>query len=185
MVPECGESARDLEVSMPVSARPHRLSSGPRTGWVASAGGPVARSTVPVPAERRQSARLPTYPRRKRAAQGRCSREACYDPLYAKRNAYYPCRVIKSFANKATAALFAGRRVRSFPPDIHRRVYAKLQALDAADTLDFLRVPPSNRLEQLRGNRKGQWSIRINEQWRICFRWEDRDAYDVEVTDYH
>jgi proteic killer suppression protein len=51
--------------------------------------------------------------------------------------------------------------------------------------LDFLRVPPSNRLEQLRGDREGQWSIRINEQWRICFRWEDRDAYDVEVTDYH
>jgi proteic killer suppression protein len=57
--------------------------------------------------------------------------------------------------------------------------------LDAADTLDFLRVPPSNRLEQLRGDREGQWSIRINDQWPICFRWEDHDAYDVEVTDYH
>ena len=93
--------------------------------------------------------------------------------------------VIKSFADKATAALFSGRRVRRLPPDIHRRAYAKLQALEAADTLDFLRVPPSNRLEQLRGDREGQWSIRINDQWRICFRWEDRDAYDVEVTDYH
>jgi len=93
--------------------------------------------------------------------------------------------VIKSFADKATAALFSGRRVRSFPPDIHRRAYAKLQALDAADTLNFLRVPPSNRLEQLRGDREGQWSIRINDQWRICFRWEDPDAYDVEVTDYN
>jgi proteic killer suppression protein len=93
--------------------------------------------------------------------------------------------VIKTFADKATAALLSGRRVRSLPPDIHRRAYAKLQALDAADTLDFLRVPPSNRLEQLRGDRDGQWSIRINDQWRICFRWEERDAYDVEVTDYH
>jgi proteic killer suppression protein len=93
--------------------------------------------------------------------------------------------VIKSFADKATAALFAARRVRTLPSEIHRRAYAKLQALDAADTLDFLRVPPSNRLERLRGNREGQWSIRINDQWRICFRWHERDAYDVEVTDYH
>lgn len=75
--------------------------------------------------------------------------------------------------------------MRSLPPDIHRRAYVKLQALDAADTLDFLRVPPSNRLEQLRGDRHGQWSIRINDQWRIRFRWEDRDAHDVEVTDDH
>ena len=93
--------------------------------------------------------------------------------------------MIKSFADKVSAALFAGRRVRRLPPDIHRRAYAKLQALDATDTLDFLRVPPSNRLEQLRGNREGQWSIRINDQWRICFRWEGGDAHDVEVTDYH
>lgn len=93
--------------------------------------------------------------------------------------------MIKSFADKATAALFSGRRVRGLSPDIHRRAYAKLQAIDAADTLDFLRVPPSNRLEQLRGDRAGQWSIRINDQWRICFRWEEHDAYDVEVTDYH
>jgi proteic killer suppression protein len=66
-----------------------------------------------------------------------------------------------------------------------RLFHRKLQALDAADTLDFLRVPPSNRLEQLRGDQDGQWSIRINDQWRICFRWEERDAYDVEVTDCH
>jgi proteic killer suppression protein len=78
--------------------------------------------------------------------------------------------VIKSFADKANAALFSGRRVRGLPPDIHRCAYAKLQAIDAADTLDFLRVPPSNRPEQLRGDRAGQWSIRINDQWRICFR---------------
>ena len=93
--------------------------------------------------------------------------------------------MIKSFADKATAALFSGRRVRSLPPEIHRRAYVRLQVLDAADTLDFLRLPPSNRLEQLRGDRSGQCSIRINDQWRICFRWEERCAYDVEVTDYH
>lgn len=93
--------------------------------------------------------------------------------------------MIKSFADKATAALFTGRRVPRLPPDIHRRAYAKLQALDAADTLDFLRVPPANRLERLHGDREGQWSIRISDQWRICFRWAERDAYDVEVADYH
>lgn len=75
--------------------------------------------------------------------------------------------------------------MRGLPPDIHRRAYAKLQVLDAADTLDFLRVPPSNRLEQPRGDREGQWSIRINDQWRICSRWEEDDACDVEVTDDH
>ena len=93
--------------------------------------------------------------------------------------------MIKSFADKATAVLFSGRRVHSLPPDILRRAYTKLQLLDAADTLGFLRVPPSNRLEQLHGGRDGQWSIRVNNQWRICFRWEVGDAYDVEVTDYH
>jgi len=93
--------------------------------------------------------------------------------------------VIKSFADKTTSALFKGRCIRRLPPDIQRRSYAKLQLLDAADTLEFLRIPPSNRLERLHGDREGQWSIRINDQWRICFRWEDRDAHDVEVTDYH
>lgn len=93
--------------------------------------------------------------------------------------------MIKSFADKATAALFSGRRVRTLPTEIQWRAYAKLQALDAADRLDFLRVPPSNRLEQLRGDREGQWSIRINDQWRLCFCWDDQDAYDVEITDYH
>jgi proteic killer suppression protein len=75
--------------------------------------------------------------------------------------------------------------VRRRPAAIHRRAYAKLQALDAADTLDFLRVPSANQLEQLHGDREGQWSIRVNDQWRICFRWDGRDANGVEVTDYH
>jgi proteic killer suppression protein len=92
--------------------------------------------------------------------------------------------VIRSFADKTTAALFAGHRVRGLPPEIQRRAYAKLQVVDAADGLDFLRVPPGNRLEALGGNRAGQWSIRINDQWRICFRWRDGDAHDVEIADY-
>lgn len=93
--------------------------------------------------------------------------------------------MIKSFADKSTAALFAGHRVRSLPAQIQRRAYVKLQLLDGADTLDFLRVPPSNRLEPLCRERAGQWSIRINDQWRICFRWEDGDTRDVQITDYH
>ena len=108
-----------------------------------------------------------------------------FSELYVRRNKHYSLPVIKSFADKATAALFSGLRVRSLPPDIHRRAYVKLQSLDAAETLDFLRVLPSNRLEPLRGDHAGQWSIRINDQWRICFRWQDGDAYGVEVTDYH
>jgi proteic killer suppression protein len=73
--------------------------------------------------------------------------------------------VIKSFADKATAALFSGRRVRRLPPDIHRRAYGKLQALDAADTLDFLRVPPANRLEQLRGVK---WTPKIGHRFKLA-----------------
>lgn len=61
----------------------------------------------------------------------------------------------------------------------------KLVALDAAESLDDLRIPPGNRLEQLRGDRAGQYSIRVNDQWRVCFRWRDGDAYDVELVDYH
>ena len=65
------------------------------------------------------------------------------------------------------------------------RAERKLAMLDAAASLDFLRAPPGNRLEKLSGDRSGQWSIRINERWRICFRWEDGDVWDVEIVDYH
>ena len=74
---------------------------------------------------------------------------------------------------------------RGFPPDIVERARRKLAALNAAHALNDLRVPPSNRLEQLKGDRAGQYSIRINEQWRICFRWENADAVEVEICDYH
>ncbi len=79
-----------------------------------------------------------------------------------------------------------GRQIsRRLPHNIQQRAYQKLVMLDAALALDDLRVPPGNRLEALRGDRAGQHSIRINQQWRICFTWQDGDAYDVEITDYH
>jgi toxin HigB-1 len=93
--------------------------------------------------------------------------------------------VIKSFASTETEKLWQGTRSRRLPPDIQRRALMKLQLLDAAVELAFLRVPPGNRHEALRGRRSGQHSIRINDQWRICFVWNGTDAEQVEITDYH
>jgi toxin HigB-1 len=93
--------------------------------------------------------------------------------------------VIKTFADRDTARLFDRERVRRYPADLHRVMLRKLVALDAAESLDDLRVPPGNRLEKLRGDRIGQHSIRVNDQWRICFRWSQGDAFDVELVDYH
>ena len=93
--------------------------------------------------------------------------------------------MIKSFRNRDTESVFDRQRVRRWPPGVLRAALRKLLILDAAESLADLRVPPGNRLERLRGNREGQHSIRINDQWRICFRWRDGDAYDVEIVDYH
>ena len=93
--------------------------------------------------------------------------------------------MIKSFADKATAAIFSGELVRRLPHDIQGIARRKLKLIDAVNRIEELRIPPGNRLELLTGNRVGQWSIRINEQWRICFSWEDGHASDVEVVDYH
>ena len=93
--------------------------------------------------------------------------------------------MIKSFADKRTAALFAGYSVKDLPNQIQGRSRAKLIALDAAKQLNDLRIPPGNRLEALHGNRRGQHSIRINDQWRICFEWRGGAAWNVEVVDYH
>lgn len=93
--------------------------------------------------------------------------------------------MIKTFANKTTAALFEGFESRSLPGTIQQAAHRKLKLLDAVTALEDLRVPPGNRLEALKGDRRGQWSIRINGQWRICFRWMDGHAWDVEVVDYH
>ncbi len=94
-------------------------------------------------------------------------------------------RVIKSFADRDTEQLFRRKRARRFPPDLQQAALRKLRMLQVARALDGLRVPPGNRLEALRGDRSGSYSIRINDQWRICFRWRDGDAYDVEIVDYH
>jgi len=93
--------------------------------------------------------------------------------------------VIRSFASSETERFFAIGKSRRLPPDIQARAAMRLTQLDAATTINDLRFPPSNRLEALKHDRKGQWSMRINDQWRICFRFERGDAFDVEITDYH
>lgn len=93
--------------------------------------------------------------------------------------------MIESFADKRTAAVFMGHEVRSLPREIQDAARRKLKIIDAAPSLDALRAPPGNRLEALKGDRRGQWSIRINGQWRICLRWKDGNAFDVEIADYH
>lgn len=93
--------------------------------------------------------------------------------------------MIRSFRCKETQGIWEGRLRRKFPAEFQDRALRKLRQLDAARTMEDLRNPPGNRLEMLKGNRAGQMSIRINEQWRICFRWVDHDALDVEIIDYH
>lgn len=93
--------------------------------------------------------------------------------------------MIKSFRDKETAALFLGERVRRIPPAIRQVARRKLMQLEQATHIEELRIPPGNRLEALSGDRAGYWSIRINDQWRLCFRFEDGDAWDVEIVDYH
>jgi proteic killer suppression protein len=92
--------------------------------------------------------------------------------------------VIQSFANADTERVWRRQRVRSFGSDLQRMANRKLLIVDAAETLSDLRVPPGNRLEQLRGDRAGQHRIRINDQWRICFSWTAAGAANVEISDY-
>jgi toxin HigB-1 len=93
--------------------------------------------------------------------------------------------MIKGFADKETEKLFRGRRSKAVPTQARERALSKLLVLNAATDVEDLRAPPGNRLEKQRGDREGQWSIRINEQYRVCFSFEGADAYDVEITDYH
>ena len=93
--------------------------------------------------------------------------------------------MIESFKCKQTERVFRREYSRKLPTSIQRLAFRKLRMLNRSSTVDDLRVPPGNRLEALSGNRKGQYSIRINEQWRICFVWRDANAYDVEIVDYH
>lgn len=93
--------------------------------------------------------------------------------------------MIKSFADADTERLFLGQRPHCLPNQIWRVATRKLLLIHAAGSIEDLRVPPGNRLEKLVGDRQGQYSIRINQQWRVCFVWTEGDAYDVEITDYH
>ncbi len=93
--------------------------------------------------------------------------------------------MIRSFADPETASIWAGRRSRKLPPDIQAVALRKLRLLAQARTVIDLRIPPGNRLEALKGNRTGQHSIRINDQWRICFVWHEGGAANVEIVDYH
>jgi toxin HigB-1 len=93
--------------------------------------------------------------------------------------------VIKSFRCRHTEALFRREWTKRFGADLIRTAQRKLQYLDAAESLEDVKMPHGNRLEPLKGDRAGQWSIRINDQWRICFVWRDQNAWDVEIVDYH
>lgn len=93
--------------------------------------------------------------------------------------------VIQSFADGETERFYATGRSRRIPPEIRARAAMRLTQLAAATRIEDLRQPPSNRLEALKGDRKGQWSVRINDQWRVCFRFLAGDAYDVAIVDYH
>ncbi len=92
--------------------------------------------------------------------------------------------MIKSFSDRDAERLFGRESVRRLPSDLQRTMLRKLVVVDAAEALEDLRMPPGNRLEKLKGDRVGQYSIRINDQWRICFRWQDGDAHEVQLVDY-
>ena len=93
--------------------------------------------------------------------------------------------MIKTFADKQTYEFYVTGRSKRLPADLLKRAKRRLEYVNLASNLDDLKVPPSNRLHALKSDREGQHSISINDQWRICFRFEDGDAYDVEITDYH
>ena len=93
--------------------------------------------------------------------------------------------MIRSFKCKETEKIFSLQRSRKLPHDIQQVALRKLRMLNRAVTLNDLRIPPANRLEKLKGDREGQHSIRINEQWRICFEWQEGDVFNVEIVDYH
>jgi toxin HigB-1 len=93
--------------------------------------------------------------------------------------------VIKTFADKHTRQVYQTGKTRRLPPEVISRAVRRLEYINLASSLDDLKVPPSNKLHALRGDRAGQHAISVNDQWRICFLWEDGHAFDVEITDYH
>ena len=113
------------------------------------------------------------------------SRQVLMVTLYDSNAMRYPRPMIKTFADKTTVAIFAGQKVKRIEANLQQAAKRKLDVLNAVADVEELRVPPSNKLEKLGGNRNGQWSIRVNKQWRICFYWEDDNAWEVEFVDYH
>ena len=97
----------------------------------------------------------------------------------------YHLSMIQSFADAETERFYQTGKSRKLSAAIHKRAAMRLTQLNAATRLEDLRLPPSNRLEALKGDRRGQWSMRINDQWRVCFRFENGDAFNVEIVDYH
>jgi toxin HigB-1 len=93
--------------------------------------------------------------------------------------------VIRTFKDEETRKIYQRQRSRKLPAEIQPVALRKLRMINNAISINDLRMPPANHLEKLKGNRAGQWSIRINDQWRVCFQWKESDAYDVEITDYH
>lgn len=93
--------------------------------------------------------------------------------------------MIRSFEDRDTELIWRGQRARRIPNDIQNAALRKLFMIEAAETIEDLKEPPGNRLEMLKGDRKGWWSIRINQQWRICFKWENGYAENIEIVDYH
>lgn len=108
-----------------------------------------------------------------------------YSTLTPVNNLFIVPIMIKTFADTETERFYATGKSRRFPPDIHKRAAMRLNQLDAATIPDDLRMPPSNRLEILKGDKKGHYSIRINDQWRVSFKFENGNAYSVEIIDYH
>jgi len=139
--------------------------------WASRAQDPRAR----IPVGREQ---LPSMPRR-------TSVQAEVITVDNHNGSRYYTSMIRSFRDKDTQRVFNRERVRKLGSEVQRIAQRRLVILDAADALNDLRFPPGNRLEKLTGDRKGEYSIRINDQWRICFRWRSPDAYDVEIVDYH
>jgi len=119
------------------------------------------------------------------ARQGPLNANPIVFPLDNSKQIVYYDKVIKLFRCRETRKMFQRQFSRKFPHDIQQRAFMKLNAIDAATQLEDLGLPSSNRLEALKGERKGQWSIRINDQWRICFEWRDGNAEQVEIVDYH
>jgi toxin HigB-1 len=129
-----------------------------------------------------RGSRRKTGGRRSANGQGRRN-EICV--LYRYICTAYSIHVIRSFHDKETEQVFGQIRSKRFPPEIQGRALVKMMMIDSAETVSDLTAPPSNRLEKLSGSRVGEYSIRINRQWRICFRFENGDAFDVGIEDYH